>query len=222
MTGGFNFRYNLTMHTPHIHDSDVAIIKQWLGTGSLNIFGRPFAGKDTQGRMLAELFGGVEISGGEILRSHHDPAQIEAIIAQGGIIPSDFYLSMVLPYLSRPEIAQKPLILSTVGRVLNEAEVILPATSQAGHPMKAVIDLHISDADVWQRLEASQHSHDRGERSDDHREVLQNRLHEYQSKTVPVIDFYEQKGLLIRIDGTQSREAVEQAILDALVDRARQ
>ena len=194
-------------------------INQWLGSGSINIFGRPFAGKDTQGQLLAELFGGVLIAGGDILRSHQDPAEIEKIMAAGGIIPSDFYLRMLLPYLLQPDLNGKPLLLSAVGRSHGEEDIILQATADSGHPMKAVVVLQLSEADVWQRFEESQLDHDRGNRTDDHREVLKNRLKKYQDKTVPVIEFYRNKGLLIEVDGTKSREEVTNEILNSLFDR---
>ena len=44
--------------------TDIEIITQWLGTGAINIFGLPFAGKDTHGHRLAELFGASIMGGG--------------------------------------------------------------------------------------------------------------------------------------------------------------
>lgn len=191
-------------------------VKQWLKTGSINIFGAPFAGKDTQGNILAKLFNGVLIGGGDILRSHHDPARIEKILASGGIIPTDFYMSMILPYLSQPRFAKKPLILSAVGRSHGEEPIILQATADAHHPIKAVIYLHLTDEDVWARFDKSQQLHDRGDRSDDSRDVLKTRLQKFRQKTMPVINHYRHKGLLIEVDGTLPTEQVTEKILQGL------
>lgn len=196
------------------------IITDWLGTGSINIFGRPFAGKDTQGRILAELFGGVLIGGGDILRSHDDPKKIEDILASGGIVPSDFYLQMVLPYLSQASLRDKPLILSAVGRSHGEEDIIMKATHDSGHELKAAIVLVLSEEEVWKRFDESQTHHDRGNRTDDHREVLANRLKKFQEKTTPVIEYYRQKGLLIEVDGMLSLEEVTEEILSGLRLRA--
>jgi adenylate kinase len=201
-------------------DDKIKTISEWLGTGSINIFGRPFSGKDTQGRVLAEALGGALIAGGDILRSHDDPAKIEQLMAEGGIIPSDFYLNMVLPYLSRPEFADKPLVLSAVGRAQGEETTIMQATAGSGHPTKAVILLQISEEAVWKRFEASLLEGDRGNRADDHREVLKTRLQKFQDRTVPVIEFYRTKGLLIEIDGERSREQVTEDILESLAGLA--
>ena len=44
-------------------------IKEWLGTGSINIFGLPMSGKDTQGIRLAEAIGAKFLSSGMIIRA---------------------------------------------------------------------------------------------------------------------------------------------------------
>lgn len=191
-------------------------IAQWLGNGSLNIFGRPFAGKDTQGNILAEFFDGVLLSSGDILRHDHGNKRVQEIMAVGGIIPSELFAEIVVPYLSRPELEGKPLILSEVGRVHGEAEVILQATQQTGHPTKAVITLQLSDEEVWRRFDASQLENDRGERADDKREVLQTRLDAYREKVLPVIEYYRTLGLLIEVDGSQPKDAVTKDIIDGL------
>ncbi len=72
-------------------------ISDWLKTGSINIFGLPFAGKDTQGKILAEMFNGVVISGGDILRSNKDNQELQQIMASGQIIPSDLWEQIVVP-----------------------------------------------------------------------------------------------------------------------------
>ena len=50
-------------------DEKIQFIKEWLGTGSINIFGLPFSGKDTVGVRLAEDLGGRFLSSGMILRA---------------------------------------------------------------------------------------------------------------------------------------------------------
>ncbi len=197
----------------------IKIISGWLQAGSINIFGRPFSGKDTQGQILADLFQAPLIGGGDILRSHHDPAKIEQILASGGIVPSDFYLNMVLPYLSRPNFKDKPLVLSAVGRSHGEEETIMKAAADSGHPIKAVIVLQLSEEEVWRRFEESRLEHDRGNRSDDHHNVLKTRLQKFQDKTVPVIEFYRHKKLLIEVDGEKGREEVTSKILEELASR---
>ena len=50
-------------------DDKIETIKAWLGTGSINIFGLPMSGKDTQGIKLAETLGAKFLSSGMIIRA---------------------------------------------------------------------------------------------------------------------------------------------------------
>ena len=201
-------------------DDQQKTISQWLGTGSINIFGSPFAGKDTQGLILADILGGALVAGGDILRSYHDQEKIQQLMATGDLFPTDFYLDVVLPFLSQPEWRQKPLILSAIGRLKGEESVIMKATTDSGHPLKAVILLQLSEEEVWRRFEQSKLQRDRGNRADDNHEALENRLKKFQEQTVPVIDFYRNEGLLIEIDGALDRIKVTNEIIGKLFDRA--
>lgn len=199
-------------------EEHISSVKQWLGTGSINIFGLPFAGKDTQGKKLAELLSGSLISGGDILR-HTTNQKVLDIMAAGGIIPSDLFEEIVIPFFSRSDLVGKPLILSEVGRMLGEEQVILRATQQTGHTTKAVVLLSLDDDEVWRRFDASQITHDRGNRADDNKNVLQNRLDKFHSKVEPVLDVYRSLGLLIAIDGSLKPEQVTQEIFEQLAKK---
>jgi adenylate kinase len=201
-------------------DEQIQTIAKWLGTGSINIFGRPFAGKDTQGRILADLFGAELVSGGDILRSYHDQDTLKKLLASGELIPSDLFLRIVLPFMSQPDFVNKPLMLSSIGRLEGEEYTILEATTASNHPIKAAILLELSDERVWQHFEAAKDLNDRGARSDDTSEVLKTRLHEFQIKTEPVIAYYRQHNLLITVDGSQTREQVTSEILKKLYELA--
>lgn len=197
-------------------EQQIQTIKNWLGSGSLNLFGRPFSGKDTQGRRLADALGAPLIGGGDILRSHPDADKVAAVMASGALIPSDSYFELVLPYLAQPQFTGKPLVLDAVGRSSGEETMVLDAATKADHPLKAVVVLDISEDEVWQRFDAAQAQGDRGHRSDDTRQVVQNRLRKYQEKTVPVIEFYRQKGLLVTVNGAQTRDQVFADMLHSL------
>jgi adenylate kinase len=200
----------------------LAAIRTWLGTGSINIFGRPFAGKDTHGRELAALFDGVLLGGGDILRNSVLPDHVKEPFHAGKLTPTKYYIKIVLPYLSREEFAGKPLILSSVGRWHGEEEGVLQATEDAGHPIKAALYLDISEDAVLERWNKKAHVGERGERHDDTKEAMMTRLEEYREKTLPVIDIYQKKGLLIDIDSTLEKKVVLDMIIDELYKRATQ
>lgn len=201
-------------------EEKIETIKNWLGSGSINIFGLPFAGKDTQANKLADMVGGSVVSSGDVLRHDHGNKQIHDIMAAGGIIPSDLFGQVVVPYLEQDIFEGKPMILSEVGRMEGEQQVVMQATEESGHPTKAVILLKLDDSDVWNRFDASQKKHDRGERDDDNRAVLQNRLNKYHEKVTPVIEYYRDLGLLVEIDGTQSEDDVSKDIVNKLLEKS--
>lgn len=196
------------------------IIAAWLSNGSINLFGMPYAGKDTQAELLAKEFNGVRLSGGEILRNSTITPAGKAIMESGGMFPTDEYINIVLPYLSRSEFADKPLILSSVGRWHGEEEGVIQALEQSRHPLKAVIYLSITEDMLYSRWRTAQETGDRGNRADDVKEKLAIRLAEFREKTVPVIDYYREKSLLIEIDASQHVIDVTRAIMDALTSRA--
>lgn len=201
-------------------NSDIKLIAEWLKTGSINIFGMPFAGKDTQAKLLAHALKGCVIAGGDILRSHPNQEKIVQLMATGELVPTDFYLEVILPYMSRDEFNDKPLILSSVGRWKGEEKAVIDAAREAGHPIKAAVFLNLHKTEVWRRFEASLSQKDRGHRHDDAAHIVEVRLKEFREKTYPVIDYYRSEGLLIELDGHGNPETVHKHIIDHLMQHS--
>ena len=198
----------------------ISTIKNWLGTGSINIFGLPMSGKDTQGLRLTEALGAEFLSSGIIIRAKE--AEIhKGYSDHGALIPTDVFYEWVLPYFEKPELKNSPLVLSSIGRWFGEEDAVMESARNAGHEIKAVVLLNISEADVESRFEASKILGDRGDRKDDKDiEVFRNRLLEFRTKTLPVLQHYKTLNLLIDINGDQSREAVYDEIIDKLYEKA--
>ena len=196
--------------------SKIDSIKTWLGSGAINIFGTPFAGKDTQGKALAKLFGAEFISGGHIFRSQEKLEHMQQHIDSGKLVPTADYLATILPYLSQPMFANRPLILSSIGRWRGEEKAVMQALITSKHPVRAILLVTLDEKEIWQRWENAKHIQDRGIRADDHPEALKIRLEEYRDKTLPVIDFYRQKDLLIEVNGDQNPDVVTNEIIDKL------
>ncbi|HET7630073.1 MAG TPA: nucleoside monophosphate kinase [Candidatus Saccharimonadales bacterium] len=192
-------------------------IADWLGAGSINLFGLPFAGKDTHGTILAETFNASLLGGGDILRNSIIPDEAKAVMHAGGLIPTDDYLRIVLPYLSRQEFADKPLILSSVGRWSGEEDGVIAATEASRHPIKAVVYLQLNEDTVKQRYQVSQSKGDRAERADDAEHLLDTRIAEFNEKTLPVIEAYRQKGLLIEVNSEANEDEVTDSIFARLL-----
>lgn len=195
-------------------------IKEWLGSGAINFFGLPFAGKDSQARRLAERFDAVTLGGGDILRNSIIPEDIKAIMESGVLIPTQDYINIVLPYLEKPEFTGHPLMLSSVGRWHGEEEGVIGALEESGHELKAVVYLSLDQAVAIQRLDLEENATERGIRADDDKEKLLKRIEEFNTKTLPVIEFYRDHNLLIEVDASLSKDDVEKTILGQLAVRA--
>jgi adenylate kinase len=204
----------------HNHEQ-IEIIKKWLGAGSINIFGLPFAGKDIQGQRLAKIFDGNLIGAGEIFRSDNMPKNVKECMHNGKIVPTEDFVNIVLPYLSQQHLTGKPLILSSVGRWHGEEDGVIEAIKTSGHPLKMVIYLDISRDDVFHRWQQIEIHKDRSERPDNSEEVITTRLSEFKEKTLPVLDYYRNLGELIEIDGKGSKDEVTQNIINGLIERSK-
>ena len=201
-------------------DDKINAIKKWLGTGSINLFGLPMSGKDTQGIRLAEALEAKFLSSGMIIRAMEKHTK-QHYSDHGALAPTNVFYEWVLPYFKRSDLAQYPLILSSIGRWHGEEDKVMSAAADAEHEIKAVVVLNVSEADVMNRFEAVKVLDDRGNRADDkNTQIFQTRLKEFRTKTAPVLQYYMSKNLLIEVNGDQTREKVFNEIIDKLYQRA--
>lgn len=201
-------------------DAKIVKIREWLGTGSINIFGLPMSGKDTQGIKLAETLGAKFLSSGMIIRAMEQETK-RNLSGSGALIPTNIFYEWVLPYFERQDLFKYPLILSSIGRWSGEEDQVMSVAAGAGHEIKAVIVLNVSEADVEKRFETAKTLSDRGERQDDSDlETFRTRLKEFREKTLPVLQHYNSLGLLINVNGDQTREAVFDEVIDKLYRKA--
>ncbi len=201
-------------------EEKIVAISNWLGTNSINIFGLPMSGKDTQGARLAEAFGARLLSSGEIIREMEKETN-QALSSNGALIPTNVFYEWVLPYFGRDDLKQTPLILSSIGRWFGEEDSVMAAAENAGHKISAVVVLEISEDDARERFAAAKVLGDRGDRADDsNEEIFEKRLEEFRTKTTPVLMHYQTLGLLVPVNGNQSREAVFNEIIEKLYIKA--
>lgn len=208
-------------------DKKIAKIKNWLGTGSINLFGLPFSGKDTIGKKLAEALNAKLLSSGDILRKSVDQASKQALRDRnsGKLTPTEEFRNIILPYFSLPALNDYPLVLSMVGRWIGEEQPTMEAARASGHPIKAVVLLNVSEAEVKSRWEAAQILQNRtGDPEEDKRAddktmaILQTRFDEFNTKVMPVIQVYQKMGILIPVNARQNREEVFASVIDSLAN----
>jgi len=201
-------------------EDKLTTIKHWLGTGSINIFGLPMSGKDTQGIKLAEALNAKFLSSGMIIRAMEEQTK-QHFTADGSLAPTDIFYEWVLPYFKRKDLQSYPLVLSSIGRWHGEEDQVLSAAANANHEIKVAIVLDISEVEVERRFEAAKTLDDRGDRHDDEElKIFQHRLQEFRTKTAPVIRYYQTLGLLIEVNGHQTREKVFNELVEKLYQKA--
>lgn len=207
-------------------EDKLAYIKEWLGTGSVNIFGLPMSGKDTVGIKLAEGLGARFLSSGMIIRAM-EQEKGEHYTEGGALAPTDVFYEWVLPYFGREDLKESALILSSVGRWVGEEDEVMKAAAEAGHPIKAAILLNISEADVQARWDVVRDTGVREtgqevtKREDDKsRGIFAIRIKEFIEKTMPVIQHYQALGLLVQVRADMTREEVFDELVNRLYDYA--
>ena len=177
-----------------------------------------------QGDAAAEAIGAKFLSSGLILRTENkDDQEIQAEMASGQLIDTDKFRSIILPYIEKKELETFPLILSSVGRWEGEEYGVIETAQKAGHPIKAVVILNVSESEIKARWHKSREGQDRGERQDDRdMRVLDNRIKEFKEKTIPVIETYQKRGLIVSVKATGDREEVYTNVIESLMHFALQ
>jgi adenylate kinase len=171
------------------------------------VLGPPGAGKGTQAAILAERLGAVHLSSGQMLRDSRDPA-IVSLLARGELARTEDFLRVVGAALEAIP-ADRPVVLDGVGRMLPEAEWLLAQLERMGRSLPRVVYLDVGADDARQRALA------RG-RADDDPEAQVLRWRRFQEETLPVVDLYRARGLLIEVDGGGTIDDVASRVKEAL------
>lgn len=209
----------------------------------LVLIGVPGAGKGTQARLLEETLGIPQISTGDLFRYNlkHETelgAIAKSYIDRGDLVPDEVTIRMVEDRLQHADCI-RGAIFDGFPRNLPQAVALDQLTAPHGG-IRRVPLLNLEDDEAMRRITgrrvcrtcgAVYHVEfnppkvegvcdlDGGElyqREDDKPETVRNRLYVYYKQTAPLVGYYFAKGLLAEVDGAQSIEAVQAAILVAL------
>jgi adenylate kinase len=177
------------------------------------LFGAPGSGKGTQAALLAERLAVPAISTGEMLRAavaggSELGRRVERILAAGTLVDDDTMADVVRERLAQPD-ARRGFLLDGYPRTLPQAGTLEGILRRQGAGLDAAILLEVPDTELVRRLI------DR-KREDDREDVVRERLRVYDEKTAPLIGYYQQRGLLRRVDGHRTVPEVADAILATL------
>lgn len=173
----------------------------------------PGAGKGTQGERLAERHGVPHLATGDLLRDHVARGTAlgraaKEYMDEGGLVPDDLVIAMVTVALGGRDPIEN-FLLDGFPRTLAQAKAAYEWGRSKDRTFHAVIMLDVPEDELVRRLV------DRGResgRSDDTEEVIRRRLQVYERNTAPLIEFYEERGILVRIDGTGTVDEVTDRI----------
>ena len=185
----------------------------------LILFGPPGAGKGTQAAAISEKLSVPHIATGDILRENvrnetELGVRAKQYMDQGDLVPDKVVIAMVEERIKRDDAADG-FLLDGYPRTVAQAEALDDTLAADGKAIDAVIRLLVDDDELVSRL--LRRAQEQG-RSDDTREVIENRLAVYRNETELLVDLYRERGLLHDVDGTGSVSEVRQRILEAVRD----
>ena len=176
---------------------------------NIALFGPPGAGKGTQSKLLIENYNLVYIATGDILRveiAEKTELGLEAkhIIEKGGLVSDEIIVQIIEKKIKmHPE--SGGFLFDGFPRTLVQAYILEGLLLRVHSSLTSLISLEVPKEESVKRLLKRAKTENR---SDDTKEIIQNRLKEYDNKTVPVISFYKEKNNYIGIDGTGKIETI--------------
>ena len=180
------------------------------------LMGPPGAGKGTQATALAEARGLTPLSTGTMLRDHVARGtelgqRAKAIMDAGDLVPDDVIVGMVRAEL---EAADPPrFLLDGFPRTPAQAAALDAMLAELGTQVTAAIALEADDEELVQRLLKRAELEGR---SDDNETTVRNRMEVYRQQTQPLLEYYEGRGALKRVDGIGGIEEIQARIREVL------
>lgn len=180
---------------------------------NIALFGPPGAGKGTQSEFLIKKYGLYYISTGDLLRKEIASEteignEVKNIIASGGLV-SDEIIVQIIEKVIIENSTYNGFLFDGFPRTYIQAYILEGLMLRLNTSLNCLINIDIPEEIAVQRLL------NRGKtsaRSDDNESVIRNRLSEYKEKTLPVLNFFREKGNLVDIDGRKSIDDVQNII----------
>ena len=209
------------------------------------LMGGPGAGKGTQAEALVQRYGLPQVASGDLFRDNLKRATelgqlAKGFMDRGELVPDDVTVAMIRQRLQQPD-AERGAILDGFPRTVPQAEALDRLLAEFDGKTDVVLYIQVPEEVLLERLSGrwicrgpQQHVYhllynppktpgvcdvdgtELFQRADDPREVQQKRIQVFLNQTAPLIEFYLQRGDLVRVDGTQDIAGVRQALNDAI------
>lgn len=209
------------------------------------LLGPPGAGKGTQAQRLVETRGMVQLSTGDMLRAAvkaGTPVGLKAkAVMEAGELVSDAIVSALIgEHLDASQ--DRGAIFDGFPRTKHQAAALEMLLGEKGRTLDHVIELEVDEEALIERIVgrfscaacgAGYHdrfklpkqqdtcdvcgAHEFKRRPDDNEQTVRTRMAEYRAKTAPILPYYQERGLVRRVDGMASVDEVASQI-DAILD----
>lgn len=172
----------------------------------LVILGRQGSGKGTQAVRIAESFGCIHVSTGDVLRAAVAAGtelgvKADAVMKSGGLVGDDIMNGIVAERMAADDIVANGVLLDGFPRTADQADALEGIGRDLSAPLDLAINLDVPvDVVMGRMLE-------RG-REDDTPEAIQRRLSLYEEQTAPLLDWFASRDLLATVDGVGTEEEV--------------
>lgn len=208
------------------------------------LMGPPGAGKGTQAEKLVEVYQIPHISTGDMFRkAQKDGTELglkaKSYMEQGQLVPDEVTVGIVKERLAEDD-CKDGFLLDGFPRTVQQADALDGILKELGMTLDRVVNIEVDKAFLVDRLTgrrvcracgATFHVTNKApkvegvcdkcggelyQRNDDKIETVSNRLDVYVAQTAPLIEYYQSKGIMSSIDGSQSMEKVLADIRSAL------
>lgn len=212
----------------------------------LVFMGPPGAGKGTQAKAVAAHFGVPHVSSGDIFRGEIElktplGLKIKSYLDTGALVPDEITVGAVVGRLASPDCG-RGWLLDGFPRTEGQARALDVELASSGAKLGAVVYVDVDPEEIVRRMSGRRvcpkcgrsyhlrHIPPRVEgqcdacgtgliiRDDDKPQTVRQRLATYQEQTAPLIDYYDQRGLLVKVDGSGTPDQVRARLFGQLED----
>jgi len=207
------------------------------------LLGPPGSGKGTQAKMIAEKYGVVHISTGDILRENVRNGTALGVEAKkfmeaGKLVPDSLLIDIIKDRLAKDDV-KGGWMLDGYPRTMPQAEAMDKILPALGQKIDVVLNIDVPDGELVKRVTgrrmckcgATYHVQfnppkvegkcdacggELYQRADDTEETVKERLQAYHAQTQPLIDYYDKRGIVATVIGVGDIKEIFGKVAEAL------
>lgn len=178
------------------------------------LFGPPGSGKGTQSAKLVEKYGLLQLSTGDLLRAEIAEGtalglKAKSLMDAGQLVPDEVVIGMISSKLENNPTA-KGFIFDGFPRTVAQAEALDSLLAERNTKIAKMLALEVANVELIVRLLLR--GKDSGRADDQNEDVVKDRIEVYNSKTLPVANYYKGQGKFVSINGVGEVDEIFKAL----------